>query len=58
MIWTKRLRKWTLPEVLPNFQFICKDTQIGTDKNRLIRNIVICLRSENVDEVDRHFQVY
>ena len=52
MIWTKRLKKYILPEVLPSFQFICQDSINVTDENREIRNIVNHLRSDKDEEVD------
>ena len=52
MIWTKRLKRWILPKVLPNFQFICQDNINVTDENRELRNVVNFLRSENDNQVD------
>ena len=40
MIWTKRLKKIILPQVLPSFQYICQANLNVIDENREIRNIV------------------
>ena len=52
MIWTKRLKKWILPNVLPSFQFICQDSQNVTDENRELRNVVNFLKSTNGNQND------
>ena len=52
MIWTKRLKKWILPKVLPSFQFICQDSQNVTDENRELRNVVNFLKSTNGNQND------
>ena len=52
MIWTKRLKKWILPNVLPSFQYICQDSQNVTDENRELRNVVNFLRSSGGNQKD------
>ena len=52
MIWTQRLKKYILPKVLPNFQYICQGKVNITDENRELRNIVNYLRSTNQDQLD------
>ena len=49
MIWTKRLKKIILPQVLPSFQYICQANLNVIDENREIRNIVNRLKSEQQD---------
>ena len=49
MIWTKRLKKIILPQVLPSFQYICQANLNVIDENREIRNIVNHLKSEQHD---------
>ena len=49
MIWTKRLKKIILPQVLPSFQYICQANINVIDENREIRNIVNHLKSEQHD---------
>ena len=49
MIWTKRLKKFILPKVLPKFQYICQEDQNVTDENRELRNVVNLLKSNNND---------
>ena len=52
MVWTKRLKYYILPKVLPNFQYICQGNINITDENRELRNVVNFLRSNNQDQID------
>ena len=49
MIWTKRLKKIILPQVLPSFQYICQANLNVIDEYREIRNIVNHLKSQQHD---------